>query len=221
MSRRSGRFLPTPDGRSGEEFSLDLIPAAMLAPRMRKVALIAVLIGIVVGGVVALFSSAVVALVVAAVIALPTAVSALLATRRRMWVAGTTIHASNGLFERRVDVARAASVEFVVRVARINQVAIRIGDGRTARTVPLALYTADGGRELDVLGLRKLADALSASELAPAAAAASLLIDQLRAEARGAGLDERPLYRAVVLVREAGRVPQTTLTDQEVAALAS
>lgn len=221
MSRRSVRFLPTPDGRSGEEYSLDLIPAAMLAPRMRKVALVAVLIGIVVGGIVALFADPLVALAVGIVIALPTAGSALLATRRRMWLAGTTIHASSGLTERRIDVAQAVSVEFVVRAARISQVAVRIGDGRTARTVPLALYTADGGRELDVLALRKLADALSASELAPAAAAASLLIDQLRAEARGAGLEERPLYRAVALVRETGRVPQTTLTDEEVAGLSS
>ncbi|MCA1007635.1 hypothetical protein LCL87_18140 [Rhodococcus hoagii] len=193
----------------------------MLAPRMRRVALVAVLIGIVVGGVVALFAAPLVALAVGVVIALPTAVSALLATRRRIWLAGTTIYASSWLIERRVDVAQAVSVEFVVRAARISQVAVRIGDGRTARTVPLALYTADGGRELDVLALRKLADALSASELAPAAAAASLLIDQLRAEARGAGLEERPLYRAVALVREAGRVPQTTLTDEEVAGLSS
>ncbi|BCN48833.1 hypothetical protein RE9416_21340 [Prescottella equi] len=213
--------MPTPDGRSGEEFSLDLVPAAMLAPRMRKVALVAVVIGVVVGGVVAIFAAPLVALAVGAVIALPTAISALLATRRRIWLSGTTIHASNGLIERRVDVARAVSVEFVVRAVRISQVAVRIGDGRVVRTVPLALYTADGGRELDVLGLRKLADALSASELAPAAGAASLLIDQLRAEARGAGLEERPLYRAVVLVRDAGRVPQTTLTDEEVAGLSN
>ncbi|PTR27759.1 hypothetical protein C8K36_104383 [Rhodococcus sp. OK519] len=213
--------MPTPDRQAGEEFSLDLIPAAMLAPRMRKVALVAVVIGIVVGGVVAIFAAPLIAVVVAAVIALPTAVSALLATRRRMWLAGTTIHASNGLVERRIDVAQAASVEFVVRAARVSQVVLRIGDGRRVRTVPLALYTADGGRELDVLGLRKLADALSASELAPAAAAASLLIDQLRAEARGAGLEERPLYRAVALARDAGRVPQTVLTDAEVAALSN
>lgn len=188
---------------------------------MRRVALIAVLIGIAVGVVVAFFAAPLVALVVAAVIALPTAVSALLATRRRIWLAGTTIHASNGLIEKRVDVAQAVSVEFVVRAARISQVAVRIGDGRVVRTVALALYTADGGRELDVLALRKLADALSASELAPAAAAASLLIDQLRSEARGAGLEERPLYRAVALVRATGRVPQTTLTDEEVAGLSS
>jgi len=191
----------------------------MLAPRMRRVALIAVVIGVVVGAVVAFFAAPLVALVVAAVIALPTAVSALLATRRRIWLAGTTIHASNGLIEKRVDVAQAVSVEFVVRAARISQVAVRIGDGRVVRTVPLALYTADGGRELDVLG--RLADALSSSEVAPAAGAASLLIDQLRAEARGAGLEERPLYRAVALVRDAGRVPQTTLTDEEVAGLSS
>ena len=65
----------------------------------------------------------------------------------------------------------------------------------------------------------KLADALAASELVPAAALSSVLIEQLRAEARGAGLAERPLYRAVELVTAEGRVPRTTLTDHEVAGL--
>ncbi|WP_433613391.1 hypothetical protein [Prescottella agglutinans] len=193
----------------------------MLAPRMRRVAIVSILIGVVAGGIVAIFAAPLIALAVGAVIGLPTAVSALLATRRRIWLEGTTLHSSNGLRRRRVEVAQAATVEFVVRSARISQVAIRVGDTRTAQTVPLALYAAGGGRELDVLGLRKLADALSASELAPAVAAASVLIEQLRAEARGAGLEERPLYRAVELIRDAGRVPQTTLTDQEVASLSS
>ncbi|WP_051919304.1 hypothetical protein [Prescottella defluvii] len=211
--------MPTPDRAGGSEFSLDLIPASVLAPRMRRIAMVSIVIGIVVGAVVAIFAAPPVAVAVGAVIGLPTALSAILATRRRIWLDGNTIHASNGLRHRRVDVAAAVSVEFVVRSGRISQVAARIGDGRSVQNVPLALYTADGGRELEVLGLRKLADALSASELAPAAAAASLLIEQLRAEARGAGLEERPLYRAVTMVRDAGRVPQTVLTDQEVAAL--
>ncbi len=214
------RFLPTPDGAGRDEFALDLIPAELLAPRMRRVALVSVLIGVVAAGVVALFASLPVAVAVGVVVGAPTAVSALLATRRRIWLDGTVLHASNGLRRRRLDVAQAVTVEFTVRSARVNQVVLRVGDGRVVQSVPLALYTADGGRELEVLGLRKLADALSSSELVPAVAAASVLIGQLRAEARGAGLEERPLYRAVVLVRDAGRVPQTTLTDGEVAALA-
>ncbi|WP_370654889.1 hypothetical protein [Prescottella sp. R16] len=212
--------MPTPERGSGEQFPLDLIPAALLAPRMRRVALVSVLIGVVVGAVVALFASLPVAAAVGVVVGAPTAVSALLAARRRIWLDGTVLHASNGVRRRHLDVAGAATVEFTVRTARVSQVVLRVGDGRVVQAVPLALYTADGGRELEVLGLRKLADALSSSELVPAAAAASVLIGQLRAEARGAGLEERPLYRAVVLVRDAGRVPQTTLTDQEVAALA-
>jgi len=213
--------LPAPEGNGREEHSLDLIPASMLAPRMRRLAIVSILIGIVAGGIVAIFAAPPIALAVGVVIGVPTAASALLSTRRRIWLEGTTLHSSNGLRRRRVEVAQAATVEFVVRSARISQVAIRVGDTRATQTVPLALYATGGGRELDVLGLRKLADALSASELAPAAAAASVLIEQLRAEARGAGLEERPLYRAVELIRDAGRVPQTTLTDQEVASLSS
>lgn len=213
-------FLPASDGSGRGECALDLVPAALIAPRMRRVALVAVVLGAVVGGVVAIFAEPLVALAVGAVVGLPTAVAALLSTRRRIWLDGTTLHTTNGLRRHSVDVAGAVTVEFVVRSARISQVALRIGDGRATRTVPLALYSNGSGRELDVLGLRTLADALTAGDLVPAAAAASVLIEQLRAEARDAGLDQRPLYRAVELARAAGRVPQTTLTDREVASLA-
>ena len=121
--------------------------------------------------------------------------------------------------EKHVDLASAVSAELQVRAARVSQVILRVGDGRTGLGVGLALYTDTGGRELEVLALRRLADALSASELAAAAAVSSLLVEQLRAEARGAGLEERPLYAAVRLVRDAGRGPLSTLSDAEVAGL--
>ncbi len=107
-----------------------------------------------------------------------------------------------------------------MRAARVSQVIVRVNDGSHGLImVPIALYSGEGGRELDILALRKLADAVASSELASAAAISSVLVEQLRAEARGAGLGERPLYRAVELARAAGRVPQTTLTDHEVASL--
>ncbi|WP_077041471.1 hypothetical protein [Rhodococcus sp. MTM3W5.2] len=209
-----------PTGDPAGSVPLDLIPSSLIAPRLRKVALFAIVLGVVVAVGVGFFASTGLAVLVGAIIAVPTALSALLTMRRRIWLTGTTIHARHGLRTRSVDASRAVSAEVVVRAARVSQVGVRIGDGNALVSIPLALYTDDGGRELDLLGLRSLADALNAGELAPAVAVASVLIGQLRAEARGAGLEERPLYRAVRTAREAGRVPQTVLTDHEVAGLA-
>ncbi|UOT07170.1 hypothetical protein MPY17_16195 [Rhodococcus opacus] len=199
--------------------SLDLVPIELIAPRLKRVAAFAVLIGVVVGVIVGFFGPVWVGVTVGAVIAVPTAASALLTLRRRVTLQTGRIRSTGGLRSRHVDVTRAVAAELVVRSARVSEVSVRITDPDGSLAIPLALYTTDGGRELEILGLRRLADALTTSELVPAAAIASVLIEQLRAEARGAGLPERPLFRAVELVRSEGRVPTTTLTDHEVAAL--
>jgi len=208
--------LPTGDAGSVE---LDLVPAHLIAPRLRRLALLAIVVGVVIGALVGLFVSPTAGVVVGVLIGVPTALSALLVTRRRMWMSGTVIHARSGFRTVSVDVARAVSAELLVRSGRVSQVALKVGDGNRLVTVPLALYTDDGGRELEVLPLRSLADGLVSGDLAPAVAMSAVLIGQLRAEARGAGLEERPLYRAVRLARDANRVPQTVLTDDEVVRL--
>lgn len=212
---------PAPDGQGGvPPVSLDLIPARLLLPRVRKIALVAIAAGIVVGVLVWLVAPLWAAALVGALIAVPPAVGAFAASRRHLRLDGTVITAGGLLRDRTVELRKLAGVEVLVRVARVSQVILRVNDGdHSLVSVPLALYTDGGGRELEILALRKLADAFAASELASAAAVSSVLVEQLRAEARGAGLDERPLYRAIVLARDAGRVPQTTLTDHEVAAL--
>ncbi|MFC9788416.1 hypothetical protein [Rhodococcus sp. NPDC127528] len=206
-------------GDAAGSVALDLIPVEMIRPRLRGLAVVAVVIGVLVALVVAIFASAAVAALVGAIIAVPTALSALLAMRRRIWLSGTTVHARTGLRTKSVDLGVAVSAELVVRVARVSQVVLRVGDDARRVAVPLALYTADGGRELEVLALRSLADALVSGDLVPAVAMSDALIGQLRAEARGAGLEERPLYRAVQLARAASRVPETVLTDDEVVRL--
>ncbi|MFD4292320.1 hypothetical protein ACFWQG_03760 [Rhodococcus sp. NPDC058532] len=208
--------MPAADGGSVD---LDLVPARLITPRLRRLAVFAFLLGVVVGAIVGVFTSVAVGALVGSLLGVPTALSALAATRRRTSMTDTVIHAHSGLRAVSVDVARAVSAELLVRSGRVSQVALRVGDGDRRVTVPLALYTADGGRELEVLPLRALADGLVSGELAPAVAMSTVLIAQLRAEARGAGLEERPLYRAVQLAREANRVPQTILTDEEVVRL--
>ncbi len=200
--------------------ALDLIPAQLLAPRARKLAMLAILGGLIVGAIVWLVAPWWVAALIAAVVGLTPALGAFAATKRNIRLDGTVITASGLFRSRRVELEHLAGIELLVRAARVSQVIVRVNDGSHGLImVPIALYSGEGGRELDILALRKLADAVASSELASAAAISSVLVEQLRAEARGAGLGERPLYRAVELARAAGRVPQTTLTDHEVASL--
>ncbi|WP_068276351.1 hypothetical protein [Aldersonia kunmingensis] len=207
--------MPEPDQRT----ELDLIDPALVVPRLRTVALVAAGIGVLAAVVVGAVASWPIGILVGVIIGGPTGISAMLAMRRRKWMSGTVIHARRALGYRTLDVAQAVSAELQVRTARVSQVSLRIGDGNKSVTVPLALYTDTGGAELGVLALRKLADALASSELAAAAAVSSVLVQQLRAEAREAGLDERPLYAAVRAVRDSGRANFTTLSDAEVAGL--
>lgn len=199
--------------------SLDLVPTDVVAPRLKKIALGAIVLGIIVAAAAAIFLPLAVALLLGAVVAAPVAVSAWVGLRRRIWLADNVVHVRGGLRTKRLNVPGVVTAEIGVRTARIDQVSLRLNDGNTRVTIALALYTEGGGRELPILALRGLADALWTSELVPAAAIASVLVDQLKAEARDAGLNERPLYRAVRSVRASGRTPLATLTDREVAEL--
>ncbi|MCK8672915.1 hypothetical protein M1M07_17610 [Rhodococcus sp. HM1] len=220
QSRAWVRSLPGTDGPAPESVSLDLLPPHLLLPRARRVALASVLLGIVLAGVAWLFVPTSIAIALGLLFGLPPAVGAFVVTRRHLRLDGTVLVASGPVRSRSVDLRHLAGVELLVRVARVSQVILRVNDGEHGLvSVPLALYADGGGRELDVLALRRLADALATAEVAPAAAVSSVLVEQLRAEARSAAVGERPLYRAVELARNAGRVPQTTLTDHEVASL--
>lgn len=203
----------------GDRIALDLVPISLIAPRLKRVAAIATVLGLMIGAVVAIFTQWWVGVIVAAVVAVPTALPAIVALRRGISLVGNMIRSTGGFRERHVDVASAMGAEIRVRSGRVSEVSVRITDAAGTVAVPLALYTGDGGRELEIVALRGLADALSRSESVPAVAIASVLIDQLRAEARDAGLEERPLYRAVALAKSTARSPSTTLTDQEVADL--
>jgi hypothetical protein len=204
----------------GEITDLDLIPPELLVPRLRRAAAAVSVVAVVLGAVVGLLASSFMLGALATVIlAVPPVSVVLLVARRHTWIDGTTVHQRFRVRHRRVDFAEAVSVEVVVRAAKVSQVLLRVSDGNATVTVALALYTVNGGRELQPMGLRSLANALSSAALVPAAAAASVLIKQLRAEARDAGLAERPLYAAVTMVKNAGREQGTVLTDKEVAEL--
>ncbi|WP_239476469.1 hypothetical protein [Nocardia arizonensis] len=199
---------------------LDLVAPEVYAPVLRKLALAAAGIGI---GAALLAATVVhwpIAVLIGVVVGAPTTGYAVAARRRRMWLIGTTIHVRRLFGERRVELAAATGVELLVFPARLSRVALRVTSGPETQIVPLAMYTdAASGRELHPLGLRRLADALAANELAAALAVATVLVRQLRAEARDAGLEERPLYRAVRLARGQDVVSPIVLSDREVAEL--
>nr|WP_198428104.1 hypothetical protein [Nocardia bovistercoris] len=199
---------------------MDLVAPEVYAPMLRKLALASTGAGIGAALLAATVAHWPIAVLVGIVIGAPTLGYALAARRRRMWLSGSVIHSRRLFGEHRVDLAAATGVELLVYPARLSRVALRVTAGAETGTVPLAMYTdAGSGRELHPLGLRKLADALATSESAAAVAVSSVLIRQLRAEARDAGLEQRPLYAAVRLARAQDVVSPLVLTDREVADL--
>lgn len=199
---------------------LDLVAPEVYAPMLRRLALAAGGVGIGAGLLAATVLSWPLAVAVGLVVGAPTVGYALAQRRRRMWLAGTTIHARTLFGERRVELASATGVEVLVFPARLSRIVLRITSGPETQIVPLAMYTdAGSGRELHLLGLRRLADALATCELAAAVAVSAMLVEQLRAEARDATLEQRPLYRAVRLVRDKDYVSPIVLTDRQVAEL--
>ncbi|NEW40530.1 hypothetical protein GV794_07440 [Nocardia cyriacigeorgica] len=208
-------------GEPDPPIGLDLVAPEVYAPMLRRLTLAAIGVGLGAALLAAVWVSWPVAVLIGLVVGAPTVGYALALRRRRMWLSGNTIHARRLFGERVVSLAAATGVEMLVYPARLSRVVLRVTAGPDVQIVPLAMYTdAGSGRELHLLGLRKLADALATSHLAAAVAVSGVLVQQLRAEARDAGLGERPLYRAVTLVRAKDYVSPVVLTDSEVAELA-
>ncbi|MFI9511381.1 hypothetical protein [Nocardia sp. NPDC052566] len=208
------------DGQGVPPIGLDLVAPEVYAPMLRRLALAAGGIGIGAGLLSAAMFAWPIAVAVGVVVGAPTVAYSLALRRRRMWLVGNTIHARTVFRERRIEVAAATGVEVLVFPARLSRIVLRLTAGPEIQTIPLAMYTdAGSGRELHLLGLRRLADALAASELAAAVSVSALLVQQLRAEARDATLTERPLYRAVQLVRAKDYISPIVLSDREVAEL--
>ncbi len=209
-----------PNPAEAQRIGLDLIAPEVYTPVLRRLTLIAGVVGLIVAVVLAFVVIWPVAVLAGVLLMLPAAVYATSVYRRRIWLAGNVIEARTLLGRRRVDIAAAAGVEILVFPGRLSRIVLRVTAGRGRQIVPLAMYTdAGSGRELHILGLRKLADALAACPLAAALAVSDILVGQLRAEARDAGLPERPLYRAVKLVRSKDIVQPVTLTDTDIASL--
>ena len=199
--------------------ALDLVPPELIVPRLRVAGAVFAVVGAVLGVVAGLLISPYVGVALGAALVATAGCAVVSGGRRRVWIDHGVVSRRGSFRVRRVNLSDATKVEVLVRVARVSQVLIRVGDSSGDVTVGVAMYTTDGGRELQPIALRAVADGLASSPLASALALSSVLVTQLRAEAREAGLSERPLYRAIDVVRTSGRAPATVLTDAEVAAL--
>ncbi|MGW5313202.1 hypothetical protein ACWEQ0_25360 [Nocardia thailandica] len=207
-------------GEDQDAIGLDLVAPEMFAPVLRTLTWAAVGLGTGAALLSALWLTWPGALAVGLAVAAPTVGYAVALRRRRMWLRGGVVHARTLFGTRTLDIAEATGVELLVYPGRLSRIVLRLTARGETRIVPLALYTDTGsGRELHVLGLRKLADALAGTDLAAGVAVADVLVAQLRAEARDAALGERPLYRGVRLVREKDAVQPVVLGDAEVAGL--
>lgn len=149
------------------------------------------------GGIAGLIGGEIAGLVVAAVIALPLLYIMFYNLRRRIWLEGSTLIVRTwGI--RRVDLTEAERIDLVisdVRGTRTVSLLVNAGKRRKVAKVDVAVYSGAGGRELGILELRRLANALVNNTNANGLVFSELLVAQLKSEARGDGAAERPLYR--------------------------
>ncbi|MGH3449810.1 MAG: hypothetical protein ACRDQW_03605 [Haloechinothrix sp.] len=118
-------------------------------------------------------------------------------TRRRVWLEGGTLVVRTW-GTRRIELAAAEQLFLLVTDVRSTRtLSLMAGARKGGKTVKidLALYAGVGGRELGILPLRKLANALMNNVEANGMIFAELLVAQLRSEARGDGIEARPLHR--------------------------
>ncbi|WP_236794570.1 hypothetical protein [Amycolatopsis sp. GM8] len=195
------------------------LPLHQEDPRLRRRRLVSGLIGAVLvaaafGGIAGLIGGQLPGLIVAAVVALPLVYVVLYAARRRLWLEGSTVLVRTWR-TRRVSVVEASRIDLLVSDVRgMRTVSLLLNAGQRGKVVKidLAVYAGTGGRELGVLALRRLANALMNNIEANGMVFSELLVAQLKSEARGDGAADRPLYR-LASAAPAGRLAQRFTMD--------
>jgi hypothetical protein len=201
-------------GASGEHTGadvapLDLLDRAAVRKRARSVAIGAVIVAAALGGVVGLLGGRIAGVLTAVVVGLPLVLLAWGESRRTVWLSGATV-AVRAYRTRRVDLREANRIELLITQARgTRTLGLLVAGPPRNKTVNISLasYAGTHGNELDILALRKLANALASSANSSGLVYSELLVAQLRAEARGEGAEGRPLYQ-VVAAAPGGRLAQ-------------
>ncbi|SDN69455.1 hypothetical protein [Allokutzneria albata] len=186
---------------------LDLLSPDLLRRRALLVGLAGGLIAALLGVLVALLLDPVAGLVLFVVLALPPSLLSFAESRKRSWLDGRVLTV-RGLSTTSADLAEVTDLGVLVSQAKgLRTVSLLVTAGGRTISVGLAIYAEDRLRELEPLALRKLADALSATGQPHALLFSELLVAQLRAEAREAALDERPLF-VLAAAAEEGKLAQ-------------
>jgi hypothetical protein len=173
---------------------------------------VAVVIGAAIGGMVGLVGGQLAGLITAAAVMIALLALTWLSGRRRLWLEGTTLVAKT-VGRKTVDLRHADRLELVVTDVRgTRTIGLLVARRGKSINLPVAVYAGTGGRELGILMLRRLADALATSENTSGLVFSELLVAQLRAEAKGDPAAERPLYRLASLA-PSGRLAQRLKTD--------
>lgn len=159
----------------------------------------AVVLGAALGGIVALFAGQTPALITAGVVIVLLTFVSWVSGRRRLWLDGSRVVAK-ALGRKQVDLRNVDKIELMVTDIRgTRTVGLLLTEGRKSINLALAVYSGAGGRELGILVLRRLADALASSGNTAGLVFSQLLVAQLRAEAKGDAAADRPLYRLASL----------------------
>lgn len=192
---------------------LDLLGSRVTRTRVVTVMLAGLVLGAALGGVVGLIGGRIAGLVTAGIIALPLFLLAWGESRRRSVLRGSVI--SVRMFgTRRVDLHELTTITLLITDIRgTRTIGLLVGgpDGRVVN-IALAIYSGTGGRELGILQARRLADALAGTADTRALVVSQVLVHQLRAEAKGVALADKPLYQ-LASVAPAGRLAQKLHPD--------
>ncbi|MGH3861438.1 hypothetical protein [Actinokineospora sp.] len=191
------------------------IPLTLADPSRRRgcvTVAVALLFGAAVGGVVGLIFGQTPGLITAAVVAGTLALLTWMTARRRIWLQGTRVVAET-IGSKVVDLRVVDRLDLLVTDVRgVRTVGLLVGAKGKSINIALAAYSGTGGRELGILALRRLADALAGSENTSGLVFSQLLVAQLRAEARGEAAPERPLFQ-LASVAPQGKLAQRLRTD--------
>src|SRR5690606_3747323 len=190
---------PEPGRESGERILLHGTDPQQRRKRLVGALIVIVLLAAAVGGIVGLIAGRTGGLIAAAVVGLPLLLLTSYSLRRQVWLEGNDLVVRTW-GTRRLPVAEATRLDVVITQVRgARTVGLLVGGKRTSVKVDLAVYQGTvppaAGRELGIVPLRRLANALMNNTEVNGMVFAELLVAQLRAEAKGDGLEGRPLYR--------------------------
>ncbi|TWS20057.1 hypothetical protein FK529_07925 [Tsukamurella asaccharolytica] len=199
---------------------VDLIPPRVVLPKVRRAVAVGLLVTVVVAVIVAVVAGPVWGIAVLIAGAAP-GLGGYLGVARRRVVLDHRVLTRRTLRTQRVNLMDADEVDLVAEVARLAQVSLRIRHGRTTVRLPVALYEGPArgrvrGRELPMLGTRRLAEALDRNRHADVRDIGRVLAEQSRAQASSTPMRDRPLFRAAGIAREVGGTEELVFTADEV-----